>query len=52
MDEKELFDLIRKNYCEVNRDYLKEQAIIALVASGKNRDEAEEWITHCEIVVK
>lgn len=30
MDEKELFDLIRNNYSQVNCDYLKEQVKAAL----------------------
>lgn len=51
MDDKELDDLIREAYRKVNQDYLKKQAIIALVASGKNQKEAEEWLNNAEIVV-
>lgn len=55
MDEeldKELDDIIREAYSTVNQDYLRKQAILALVASGKNREEAEAWLNQCEIGVK
>ena len=44
MDEeldKELDEIIHSTYHRVNQDYLRQQAINALVASGKNREEAE-----------
>ena len=49
--DKELDTIIREAYNRVNKDYLRKQAINALVASGANRDEVEEWLTHCEIGV-
>lgn len=49
--DAELDAIVREAYNRVNKDYLREQAIIALVASGKSRDEAEEWLAHCEIGV-
>ena len=49
--DDELYTIIREAYNRVNKDYLREQAIIALVASGKKREEAEEWLKHCEIGV-
>ena len=53
MDEldAELDAIVREAYNRVNKDYIREQAIVALVSSGKSRDEAEEWLTHCEIGV-
>ena len=51
MDDKELDDLIREAYSSVNKDYLREQSILALVASGKNREEVEEWLKQAEVEV-
>lgn len=39
MDENELFDLIRKNYSEVNRNYLKEQVKEALFEPTMTKEE-------------
>ena len=39
MDEKELFDFIRKNYGEVNQDYLKEQVEKALAKPIMTKEE-------------
>ena len=39
MDEKELFGLIRKNYSEVNCDYLKEQVKEALSEPTMTKEE-------------
>lgn len=50
--DKELDTIVREAYNRVNKDYLREQAIIAIIASGKSREEAEEWLKQCEIEVK
>lgn len=52
MTDEELDALIREAYAKVNQDYLREQTILALVASGKDRKEAEEWLNQAEITVK
>lgn len=49
--DKELDAIVREAYSSVNQDYLREPHIIAMVASGKSREEAEEWLKYCEIGV-
>lgn len=39
MDEKELFQIIRKNYAEANSDYLKEQVKEALSEPTMTKEE-------------
>lgn len=54
MDEeldKELDEIVRSAYHRVNQDYLRQQAINALVAIGMDREEAEAWLNQCEISV-
>ena len=46
--DRELDEIVRSAYHSVNQDYLRQQAINALVASGKNREEAEAWLNQCE----
>ena len=36
-------------YVSANKDYLREQAILAIVASGGDRKEAEEWIRQADV---
>lgn len=33
MTEEEIFDLVRRNYCEVNKDYIAEQIAKAKIAN-------------------
>ena len=47
----EIDAIIREAYMTVNQDYLRRQAVEALVASGKPRKEVEEWLNQCEIVM-
>ena len=52
MTEDEDFDaFVREIYNSVNQYYLRQQVINALVASGKSREEAEEWINQAQIFV-
>ena len=50
-DDDEIDEIVREAYRSMNKDYLREQAILALVASGKDRKEAEEWLNQAEIGV-
>lgn len=34
MTEEEIFDLVRRNYCEANKDYLAEQIAKAKIAAS------------------
>lgn len=49
--DAELDAIIREAYSSVNKDYLREQAIQALVATGKDRKQAEEWLKQADIDV-
>ena len=46
--DRELDEIVRSAYHGVNQDYLRQQAINALVESGKSREEAEAWLNQCE----
>ena len=50
-DDDEIDEIVREAYRSINKDYLREQAILALVASGKDRKEVEEWLKQAEIGV-
>ena len=50
-DDDEIDEIVREAYANMNKDYLREQAILALVASRKDRKEAEEWLNQAEIGV-
>lgn len=50
-EDEELDAIVREAYNSVNQDYLRQQVINALVASGKNREEAEAWINQAQIFV-
>lgn len=50
-EDEELEAIVREAYNSVNQDYLRQQAINALVASGKSREEAEAWINQAQIFV-
>lgn len=47
-EDEELDAIVREAYNSVNQDYLRQQAINALVASGKSREESEAWLNQCE----
>ena len=51
-EDEELEAFVREVYNSVNQNYLRQQAINALVASGKSREEAEAWINQAEIFIK
>ena len=48
-DDDEIDEIVREAYASVNKDYLREQAILAIVASGGDRKEAEEWIRQADV---
>lgn len=50
-DDDGIDEMIREAYARVNKDYLREQAIIALIASGKDRKEAEEWLMQADVAL-
>lgn len=50
-EDEELDAIIREAYNRVNQDYLRQQVINALVASGKSQEEAEAWINQAQIFV-
>ena len=50
MDEKELFHLIRKNYSEANRDYLKEQVKEALSEPTMTKEETLDGLLNYIVV--
>ena len=49
--DREIDEIVRSAYASANKDYLREQTIQALVASGKNRKEVEDWLNQAEIVI-
>ena len=50
-DDYEIYKIVQEAYSSTNKDYLREQTILALVASGKDRKEAEEWLNQAEVGV-
>ena len=50
-EDEELEAIVREAYNSVNQDYLRQQVINELVASGISREEAEAWINQVEIFV-
>ncbi len=51
-EDEELETFVREVYNSVNQNYLRQQAINALVASGKSLEESEAWINQAEIFIK
>ena len=51
IEDEELYAIVRDAYNSVNQDYLRQQVINALVASGKSREEAEAWLKLAQILV-
>ena len=47
MDDKELFDLVRKNYAEANKDYLRKQTESACVYCQNNPKNGGSGICNC-----
>lgn len=50
-EDEELDVIVREAYNSVNQDYLRQQVINELVASGKSREEAEAWLKQAQIFV-
>lgn len=50
-DDDEIDEIVREAYRSMNKDYLREQAILALVDSGYDRKEADKWLKQAEIGV-
>ena len=51
IEDEELDAIVREAYNSVNQEYLRQQAINALVASGKSREEAEAWLKQAQILI-
>ena len=49
MDDKELFDLVLKNYQEVNKDYLTEQVAQACKYCPNNPQNGGSGVCHCTL---
>ena len=52
MSDEELFELVRRNYSEVNKDYIKEQVKVALktplLTKHETLDGLIDWIVEAE----
>ena len=44
MNDDDIFDLVRKNYSEVNKDYIKEQVKVALKQPAMTKQEVVDGL--------